>query len=159
MSLMRPNSDLRDQLDRIFTDITEELGFPTAFRADWKPLQLLPESGKRAWLLPVEVSETESDYIVKVEVPGMKPEDIQVEVLGNIVTIQGETRQEKQENKQNIHRSEFRYGQFYRQIPLPNNIKSESSRAEFHNGVLELTLPKQEESKHKRLKIDVKVQK
>jgi HSP20 family protein len=149
-------SDLRQQLDRLFSDMSEEMAYPFALNSDWKPFRLVQEMREKAWLPAIEVAETESSYLVKAEVPGMNPDDISVEVLGNMVTLKGETRQVKKEDKQNIHRSEFRYGQFYRQIPLPENINSDACRAEFHHGILELTLPKLEKSPHKQIKIEVK---
>ena len=144
MAMTRPFTDIRDQMDRLFSELTEDLGFRPMVRG---------MQGQEVWIPPVEISETENEYVVKAEMPGMNPEDIEVDVVGNNVTICGETRDEKEEKGKNIYRSELRYGQFMRRVPLPGNVKSEDAHAEFHHGLLELRLPKMEESRRKKIKI------
>ncbi len=144
MAMTRPFTDIRDQMDRLFSELTEDLGFRPMLRRT---------PGQEAWIPPVELSETENEYVIKAEMPGVKPEDIDVDVVGNNVTICGETREEKEEQGKNIYRSELRYGQFMRRVPLPGNVKSENAHAEFHHGLLELHLPKMEESKRKKIKV------
>lgn len=151
--LMKPMSDIQEQLERVFSDLTEDFGYPATLRSGW-PFRL-SRFQEKTWMPAIEVSETEKEYRIKAEVPGINPEDLVVDVLGNLVTIQGESRQEKKEDKQNLHRSEFRYGQFYRQIPLPHDVQREGCRAEFKHGILMLTLPKLETTERKRLKINV----
>jgi HSP20 family protein len=160
MSLMlRPLEDVREQMERMFSELTEDFGLPTTLRNEFKRPFRIDGFGTRTWIPAIDVSETEAEYVVKAEIPGINPEDIIVEVMNNVVTLSGESRSEKKEDKRNYHRSEIRYGRFYRQIPLPTEVKSESSRAEFHNGILELFLPKLEENKRQKVKIDIKTQK
>ncbi len=156
MALLTPLSETREQMERMFTDLIDDFGFPSTLRSGLKPFRLLENASTRAWLPAIEMLETEKDYVVKAEVPGMKPEDIHVEVLGNTVTIQGETEEKKEEEKRNTYRSEFRYGRFIRQIQLPTYVKGENTQAEYKNGILELKIPKMEESKRNRITVNVK---
>lgn len=153
MSLMRPFTDIQSQMDRLFSDISQSIGLPYEVSTS---RQVEPLGG-RMWMPSIEISENDNDIKISAEIPGVKPEEIDVEVSGNQVTISGEYRhEEKRTEGRNVHRSEFRYGRFLRRIPLPSEVKSENAKAEFHHGILELTLPKAEESKRRKLKIQSK---
>ncbi|MCP6757461.1 MAG: Hsp20/alpha crystallin family protein [Fischerella sp. CENA71] len=110
------------------------------------------------WTPAVELKETDTDIILKAEVPGMEAKDLDVEVSTDVVAIAGEYKQEKQEQDKGFVRSEFRYGQFQRIVPLPVPVKNEQVKAEFKNGVLTLTLPKVEAAKRNVVKVDLTVQ-
>lgn len=153
--LMRPMSEIREQMERLFSDLSHDLGYPLTLRSDWKSAKS-DDNGLKTWLPAIEVSESDEEYVIKAEVPGIKPEEIHLEILGNMFLIQGETRQTKEEEKRNVHRSEIRYGRFMRQIPLPSGIQGDNCRAEFSNGILELRVPKMEESRRKRIPVDIK---
>lgn len=150
MSLIRPLVEMQSQMDRLFSDLTQSVGFPT--REEFTRSATEP----RIWMPPIEVSETEEEYCIYAEIPGVKPDDLNVEVTGNILTISGESREEHREEKRNIHRCEIQYGRFLRRIPLPGEVRSENAKAEFKNGLLELHLPKAEESKRKRIKVSAR---
>ncbi|MEB3294302.1 MAG: Hsp20/alpha crystallin family protein [Synechococcales bacterium] len=107
------------------------------------------------WLPAIEVQETETELIVKAEIPRITAEELTVEVGEKIVTIQGEHREEHQTTDNTIYRSEFHYGQFYRQINLPTAVQNEAAQAQFKDGLLTLTLPKQESSPAKVVKISL----
>jgi HSP20 family protein len=150
--LIRPLNDMRQELDRLFNEFHEELTLPARFNLEWPTPRM-----EKAWLPAIELTETESQYQIKAEVPGIKPEDLHVEVMGNTVIIKGESREECNEgdDQKNIYRSEIRYGQFYRQVPLPSKVRAEACKAEFQHGMLTLTLPKQDEDQQQRIKLEI----
>jgi len=93
------------------------------------------------WMPAVDVSERDGKLIVHADLPGLKKEDVKVEVTDDTLIIQGERREEHQENDGGYHRSERTYGKFYRSIPLPQGAETDKAKAEFNNGVLELSVP------------------
>ena len=100
--------------------------------------------------------ETENDLIVKASVPGVKPEDIEVTVTGELLTIKGEFKTEEKTEKRNSLRQERRYGSFCRQVTLPVGVDSNKAAANFENGILTLTLPKVEAVKPKTVRVVAK---
>jgi len=93
------------------------------------------------WAPPVEVRESSGNLVVSAELPGLNKEDVKVEVTEDAVIIQGERKRESEEERQGIHRSERYYGAFYREIPLPQGAKADQAKAQFNNGLLEVTVP------------------
>lgn len=116
---------------------------------------LLATSGDRTWAPMVEIEETETDMILKAEIPGMEAKDLNVEVGEDSVSISGERQQEEQTEESGIRRSEFQYGRFERTVRLPVSVKNNEVKSEFQNGVLTLTLPKSEESRRKVVKLEL----
>jgi len=106
-----------------------------------------------AWLPSVDVSETDSELMVRAELPGMSHEDIEINVQDNILTLKGEKKQEKKEEKENFHRLERSYGSFSRSFSLPTGVKPDDIKATFKDGVLQVTMPKAEEAKTKKIAI------
>jgi HSP20 family protein len=103
-----------------------------------------------AWSPAVEVSERAGKMIVSAELPGLNKDDVKVEVTDEAVVIQGERKREHEEHRGGYHRSERSYGSFYRAIPLPEGAKAEEARAQFNNGVLEVSIPVPEEKRRGR---------
>ena len=103
----------------------------------------------------VNIMETENEFEVTVDLPGIKPEEVQVEMQEGNLWISGERKEEKEENGKTYHRMERRYGQFRRVIALSMPIKKEEVRAEYHEGVLKVILPKCEEVKPKHIEVKV----
>jgi HSP20 family protein len=134
---------LREAMDRLFE---ESFIRP---RTGW-----LAPLGAEA--LAVDVYETDQDVVVKSSVPGIKPEDIDITITGDTLTIKGETKAEEKVEKSNYIRQERRYGAFSRSLTLPTTIVAEKAKAEFEDGVLTLTLPKAEEVKPKTIKVKAK---
>ncbi len=89
---------------------------------------------------PVEMIRQGDNLVVRADLPGMEKDDIKVEVQDNHLIIEGERKQETKEEEEGFYRSECSYGKFYRQIPLPKSVKMEEAKANFKNGVLEVTL-------------------
>jgi len=136
----RPFGELsvRDEFDRLFED----------FWGRWP--QLRPEE---EWTPALDVSETENEVRVLVELPGIDPKDIEVTVQGDVLTIKGERKQEKEEKKENFHRVERYYGSFCRTLRLPAVAEVEKVTAGYKDGVLKLTVPKKEEAKTKKIEV------
>ncbi len=101
----------------------------------------------------VDVYETDSELVIKAEVPGVKKEDIEVSIKDNAVHIKGEKKEEKEEKTEAVHRVERFYGKFERYIPLPTDVKVDEAKAEYKDGVLEIRIPKAETAKEKKITI------
>jgi HSP20 family protein len=95
----------------------------------------------RMWTPDVEVSTRNNELLVKVDVPGMKKEEMTIEVIENALVVRGERKQEKEEKKEGFFRTERTYGSFYRTLPLPEGVNPELAKATMHDGVLEVRMP------------------
>ena len=107
------------------------------------------------WAPAVDIYETESELVVKADLPELQEKDIDVRVENNTLTIRGERKFEKEVNEDNYLRVERAYGSFMRGFSLPNTVKAEGIRAEYRNGALTVRMAKREESKAKQVKISV----
>ncbi len=107
------------------------------------------------WLPSLDVAETKNEIVVKAEIPGMEPKDIDISFSDGMLTIKGEKKQEKEEKEQNYHLVERSYGVFTRSIRLPADVQTDKIKASYKNGILAVTLPKSEEAKKKEVKIKV----
>ncbi len=103
--------------------------------------------------LPLDIAETENEFVVHASLPGVKPEEVQITVHGDTLTIRGETKEHQEKKGQNWHIRERRFGAFQRSVSLNAPIDSEKAKAEFEHGVLTLTLPKAEAAKPKQIKV------
>ena len=104
---------------------------------------------------PVDVYEDEHRVVLKLEVPGIKQEDLSINVENNTLTIHGERKFEKEEKEENFHRIERRYGNFYRAFTLPTTVDTENIQANYDAGVLRVELAKRAEAKPKQIKVSV----
>ena len=111
-----------------------------------------------AFALPVDVYEKDSRFFIRAAVPGVSPEELDVQIENHILTIRGETKQEWEDQSEDtrVYRREYRYGTFSRSIRLPENLNFEQVDAEFRNGFVTISLPRVEEPKPKALKINVR---
>ncbi|MCU1334868.1 MAG: heat shock protein Hsp20 [Bryobacterales bacterium] len=100
-----------------------------------------PEFGDMGFVPPVEISTAEGKYVIHADLPGMTPDDVKVEVTDSTLVLEGERRYESERNEGGMYRSERRYGQFCRSIPLPEGADVEHIQAHFNNGVLEVVVP------------------
>ena len=110
----------------------------------------------RAWTPAVDVYEDENAFVIKLDLPEVVRDEVKVSLNENTLSISGERRFENEQKRENYHRVERSYGQFYRSFTLPPNVDTTAIDAKFKDGVLKLTLPKKEETKPKQ--IEVKVQ-
>jgi len=113
------------------------------------------ESKVVAFIPPAEMEETAEELILKLEIPGLKAQDFDIQVTERSISIAGEKKSETKIEEKGFVRSEFSYGKFRRLIHLPVQIQNEQVKAEYKNGVLQLNLPKVEQQKQKTVKVDV----
>jgi HSP20 family protein len=130
---------LRDVMDRLVDD---------AF------VRGMPSGGLAG--LAIDMYQTDDDVIVKAAIPGMKADDIQISVTGDVLTLSGEYKQSRDEEKANYLLREQRYGSFSRNLQLPTSVVADKAKAEFENGILTLTLPKAEAAKPKSITVKAK---
>jgi HSP20 family protein len=109
--------------------------------------------GIQAFAPRTTVAETDKEYEVQVDLPGIKPEEVHVEMRGNELWLTGERKEEKEEKGKNYHRIEQEYGCFERVIPLPAPVGEDKIKAHYQNGVLKVTVPKSEAVRPKRVPI------
>jgi len=113
-----------------------------------------PSSGLTLEVVPaLDLSETESDVEVKMDVPGFKPEEIDIQVRGNLLTVSGSNKEEKEEKGREYHRIERRQGSFSRSVTLPCEVVGAKAKAEYKSGVLRLTLPKIETVRSEKIAV------
>lgn len=112
-------------------------------------------SDRLTFVPPAEIDETPEQVTLRMEIPGISPQDLDVKVAADTVSVTGERKSEIKEEKTGMRRSEFRYGRFQRIIPLPSRIQNDKVQADFRNGVLCLTMPKAEEEKRRVVTISL----
>lgn len=127
---------------RISEDMDRMFGSLSPWR-DW-------ETGERTWAPDIEVCEREGNMVVCADLPGLSKDDLKVEVTDEGLVIQGERKREREEKREGFYRSERSYGRFHRTIPLPEGANVEQARAEFNNGVLEISIPIPEQQRKRR---------
>jgi HSP20 family protein len=113
------------------------------------------EVSPRAWTPPVDTYETSDSLVLKAELPGINPEDVEICVEDSTLYLKGERKFEKEVKEENLYRVERSYGTFTRSFSVPNTIDADKVKAEYENGILTLTMPKREEAKPRTIKINV----
>lgn len=106
--------------------------------------------------IPLDVYQTDTDVVVKASLPGVKPEEVDITIVGDTLTIKGETKVEQEVKRENYLYQERRYGTFSRSVVLPSDIQTDKAEATFEHGVLTLKVPKAEAAKPKSIKIKTK---
>ena len=129
---------LREAMDRLFAE------------SFVRPSTAFPATGFEP---SVDVYQTKDEIVVKAALPGIKPDDIDISVTGDLLTIRGEMKQEEKIEEGSYLRQERRYGQFCREFALPTQVSADKSKAEFEHGVLTLRLPKAEAAKPKSISV------
>jgi HSP20 family protein len=123
--------------------------FESFFRGLDRPFSLL---GERTWPA-IDVAEKDDAIVVRAEVPGCKPEDIDISVYGNTLTLSGEKKESREANRDGYYHMESTYGSFRRDIPLPAEVDADKIEAVVMDGVLAVTLPKAEKSRAVKIKV------
>jgi HSP20 family protein len=113
------------------------------------------ESNLTTWAPAVDISESAHELVVKADLPEVKPEELDIRVENNILTIRGERKFEKKVDEKNYLRVERSYGSFSRSFSLASTVNSEAIKADYKDGVLTLTIPKREEARPKQIKVNV----
>ncbi|MER3429944.1 MAG: molecular chaperone [Blastocatellia bacterium] len=130
---------LQDEVNRLFSTTFGRSGETELMRGAWSP--------------SVDIFENKDQIVLEAELPGMKPEDVDISIENNVLTLHGERKFEKKDEGDNYHRIERSYGSFTRSFTLPPTVSTDNIDATFENGVLRLTLAKREEAKPKKIEI------
>jgi HSP20 family protein len=136
----RGESALQHQINRLFSEAFDRSS---------------EEGNLTTWAPPVDIHETENQLVVKADLPDINPEELDIRVENNILTIRGERKFEKKVDEGNYLRVERSYGAFSRSFALANTVNTEAIKADYKNGVLTLSIPKREEAKPKQIKVNV----
>ena len=140
---MRELNALQSEMNRLFNTFFDEGG---------------KNGERRRWAPAVDLLEREDSLVLRADLPGLKEDDVQIEVRDNVLTISGERRAEFEDSEQGYYRIERAFGSFSRSLTLPEGVDSDKIEANFENGVLEVKIPKPEEVKPKRISIGGKGQ-
>ena len=140
---LRGATTLQDQINRMFSEGVGHAG---------------QESNLTPWAPAVDIYETENELVIKADLPDVNPQDLDIRVENNILTIRGERKFESKVKEDNYLRVERAYGSFSRSFSLSNSVKTDDIKADYQNGVLTLRLPKREEAKPKQIKVNVGTQ-
>jgi HSP20 family protein len=132
-------STVRSEMDRLWNRFLDDWPLPAVFSKGWAPM--------------ADISETKDKLIVKAELPGLEPEDIKLTLSGNLLTIQGEKKKEKEEKDEQHYSLERYRGEFQRSFRLPVEVLEDKIDAKFDKGVLTITMPKTAKSQKKEIKI------
>lgn len=139
---VREMMTLREAMDRLFDD------------AFTRPL-----SGRDGWAMStpaIDMYQTDNEVVVKASIPGIKPQEMQINITGDVLTLKGETKQEEERKERAWHIREQRAGSFERSVALPTAVKTDQAEAVFENGILTITLPKADEVKPRTINIKAK---
>lgn len=132
-------SNFQNRIDRMMNELLELKGQSPSSIMDFSPSS--------------EITEEENQYLLKVDLPGVKKEDVKVEVSGDTMTIKAERKTEKEEKSKKRFLSEISYGSYVRSFSLPQSIDEKKVDAKFENGVLQIAIPKTETSKSKQISV------
>ena len=128
-------------LRRMTTDFDRFFEGPAGPWFQWPTFRARPRAEVATWIPEIDVFERDNRLVTRVDLPGMKKDEVKVEVAEGYLVITGERKNEAEENKDNFYRCEREYGTFYRAVPLPEGAKHEDVKATFANGVLEVSVP------------------
>jgi len=136
----REMMSLRDAMDRLFDD------------AFTRPLSL-----RENWSAPaIDMYQTDDEIVVKAALPGIKADEVQINITGEVLTLKGEVKHEEEKKEKAWHIREQRYGSFERSVVLPTDVVADKAKAEFENGILIITLPKADEVKPRTITVKAK---
>ena len=134
---------LRDAMDRLFED------------SFVRPSRLF-RGITEVQTVPLNIYQTENEVVVRAAIPGVKPEEVELTITGDTLTIKGETKAEREAKGEDYLCQELRYGAFTRSVTLPGQLRTDKAEAKFENGVLTVSIPKAEEAKPRAIKVEVK---
>ena len=137
---------IQDRMNRIFDDAFRGVGRQGA-EEDW--------ALGGSWAPPVDIYEHEGTLVLKTELPGIEPKDVDIRVENNVLTLRGERKFDQELKRESCHRVERSYGSFSRSFTLPSIVDTTNIKAEFKDGVLRVTMSKREEAKPKQIQIQV----
>lgn len=133
-----PFRGLRREFDRLFDDFNRDFDM---------------ENTTAMWMPRLDLSETDDSFVMRVDLPGLKPEDVEITLQDDQLVVRGERERSTSESRENYHRAERSYGSFFRALTLPRNADRERIEADFENGVLTIAMPKTAESQPRRIEV------
>ncbi|HID78387.1 MAG TPA: Hsp20/alpha crystallin family protein [Planctomycetaceae bacterium] len=139
-----PLARLREEIDSLMDRF-----FGRSLWSDWPSLRLWEDFERMPWAWDMDLEDREDEYVFQAELPGFEPEDFDIKVSGNVLTVRAQRREEKEEK----HRARYRYGSFCRSFTLPHGVNQDEIEARYHSGVLEVRLPKAEAARGKRIEV------
>jgi HSP20 family protein len=137
------------EMDHLFSRM------PANFMGRWQRLAADTDDGEPAWTPTLDVSETDSEYVVRADLPAVRKEDVSVTIDNDALTIAGERKFDKEEKSEKVHRRESFRGMFSRSLSLPDDAKADGIRAESKDGVLTVHIPKAKSERAKAIEIKV----
>ena len=143
-----PFALLRDEMDHLFDD------FLRGFEGWWPMERFAPTTG--GYLPQVDVSEDDTQVVVTAELPGMKEDEIDISIAGDLLTLKGEKQEERETKERDYVRTERSFGSIRRTVQLPCEVEEEGATATYKRGILTVTLPKSERARKERHHIEVK---
>jgi len=149
MAIMRwePFRDLlslQERMNRLFEESAR--GASRGHEEDWV---------MGAWAPAVDIYEKGTDVVLKAELPGLDPKDVDIRIENNVLTLKGERKTDNEVKRESYHRVERSYGTFTRSFTLPSTVDTTNVKADYKDGVLRITLPKREEAKPKQIQVDI----
>jgi len=146
-SFLREMDTLHKEMDRLFEDFWKGSGSHSFMARPWNRGELTPR---------IDETEDEKAFHVKVELPGMDHDDVDISLSGGVLTIRGEKKREEEEKGKDYYRSERSFGSFRRSLPIPVDVDESKIEAKFDKGILLIELPKTREAQEKVKHIDIK---
>ncbi len=143
---MRELAPLQHRMEELFDRLTEE------FFGDWER----PFWKAEGWAPPIESHVENGNLVVKANLPGIDPKEVSISVVGNQLKIEGERKEEGKREEKDYYYREFHYGKFSRTIPLPEGMNAEKIKANYHDGMLEITMPAPKKIAPRRIPIEAK---
>ena len=141
---VREISSIQNEMNRLFNSFFDT---PTPAQGNGGSV--------RRWIPPMDLVETETEYLLKADLPGLSDEDVSIEFEDNVLTIAGERKSDHEERKEGYYRVERSYGRFSRSLTLPEGVDAEAVKASFDHGVLEIHIPKPEAKQPRKVAISV----
>ena len=132
-------NQLNEEMNRMFAMNTSQNDVP-ANSSDWTPA--------------VDVTEDDTNYTIHADVPGVKPQEVEIEVENGVLTLKGQREEAKKDEKEGYKRTERAYGSFYRRFTLPETVNADDIKAKTEHGVLEVVIPKRAKPEPKRIKVE-----
>jgi HSP20 family protein len=139
---LRELASIQNEMNRLFGTVFE-------------PSQPGNGAALRRWMPAMDLVETEDQFVLRADLPGLAEEDVSIEVEDNVLTVSGERKAEREQSKEGYHRVERAFGAFSRSLTLPEGVDAESVAASFDRGVLEIRIPKPEQRKPRKISIGV----
>jgi HSP20 family protein len=147
---MRDLMSIEREFSNIFNNYEKRFGFDDVRK------ETEQEYNNAVWMPLTDISEDENKYYLKLDLPGIKKEDVKINYHNGQLTIGGERKQETEEKNAKFHRVERTFGKYFRSFSLPEKIKENEIDAEFSNGQLKITVPKSEETRNRQIEIKIK---